>query len=97
MPRMPRPRGLPLRLAALLLFVAADLTNSPAQMSVEQAKALMNRAEVKNAFAFVDTNRAATLAEWSAITEINAPSGKERTRAQYIEKILRGYKLSNIH
>ncbi|HZG52496.1 MAG TPA: M20/M25/M40 family metallo-hydrolase, partial [Pyrinomonadaceae bacterium] len=32
-----------------------------------------------------------------AITEINAPSGKERPRAEYIEKLLRSYKLSSIH
>ena len=56
----------------------------------------MNRPAVKAAFAFVDKNRAATLKEWSAITEINAPSGKERPRAEYIEKLLRGYKLTSV-
>ncbi|MCA1555135.1 MAG: M20/M25/M40 family metallo-hydrolase, partial [Acidobacteria bacterium] len=85
-----------LRLAALLLCIVAPSVGARAQMTREQAQALMNRPATKAAFAFVDKNRAATLNEWSAITEINAPSGKERPRAQYIEKLLRGYKLSSI-
>jgi len=66
------------RLAALLLCVVAYSADARAQMTLEQAQALMNRPSLKAAFAFVDKNRAATLNEWSAITEINAPSGKER-------------------
>ncbi|HLL16729.1 MAG TPA: M20/M25/M40 family metallo-hydrolase [Pyrinomonadaceae bacterium] len=86
-----------LRLAALLLCLAALPAESGAQLTVEQTRALMNRPAVQTAFAFVDKDRAETLREWIAITEINAPSGKERPRAEYIEKILRGYKLSNVH
>ena len=85
-----------LRLTTLLLCIAAPPVESRAQLTREQAQALMNRPATKAAFAFVDKNRAATLNEWSAITEINAPSGKERPRAQYIEKLLRGYNLSSI-
>jgi acetylornithine deacetylase/succinyl-diaminopimelate desuccinylase-like protein len=86
-----------LRLAAFILCIAAPSIESRAQvMTREQAQALMNRPAIKAAFAFVDKNRAATLNEWSALTEINAPSGKERPRAEYIEKLLRGYKLSSI-
>jgi acetylornithine deacetylase/succinyl-diaminopimelate desuccinylase-like protein len=33
----------------------------------------------------------------SAITEINAPSGQEEQRASYLEKLLRTYKLQDIH
>jgi acetylornithine deacetylase/succinyl-diaminopimelate desuccinylase-like protein len=84
------------RLAALLLCVVVHATSGRAQMTVEQAKALMNSPRTKAAFAFVDKDRAATLKEWSAITEINAPSGKERPRAEYIEKLLRGYNLSSV-
>lgn len=84
------------RLTALLLCVAVLAAVGRAQMTVEEAKALLNRPETQAAFAFVDKNRAATLKEWSAITEINAPSGKERTRAEYIEKLLRGYNLSSV-
>jgi acetylornithine deacetylase/succinyl-diaminopimelate desuccinylase-like protein len=85
------------RLAALLLCLAALRADGGAQMALEQARALMNRPAVQAAFAHVDKDRAATLREWIAITEINAPSGKERRRAEYIEKILRGYNLSNVH
>jgi len=94
MTRTPR---LLFRLAASLLCLAALHGEAGAQMTLEQTRALLNRPAVRTAFAFVDKDRAATLREWVAITEINAPSGKERTRAEYIEKILRGYKMSNVH
>jgi len=84
--------------AAFFLSVVLCPANGRAQMTFEGAKALMNSPAVKAAFAFVDSDRAATLDEWRAITEINAPSGKERPRAEYIERLLRGYKsISNIH
>jgi len=84
-------------LSILLILISANFVTALAQMTFAEATALMNRPAVKAAFAFVDQDRAATLREWSAITEINAPSGKERPRAEYIEKLLRGYRLSNIH
>ncbi|HEV7905435.1 MAG TPA: M20/M25/M40 family metallo-hydrolase [Pyrinomonadaceae bacterium] len=90
------PRPHLFRLAALLLCVAVHTASIWAQMNVEEAKALLNRPQTKAAFAFVDKERATTLEEWSAITEINAPSGKERPRAEYIEKLLRGYNLSSV-
>ena len=93
-PRLFRPHLF--RLAALLLCVFAHAATGRAQMTVEAAKALLNRPQTKAAFAFVDKNRAETLREWSAITEINAPSGKERPRAEYIEKLLRAYNLSSV-
>ncbi|HZG51364.1 MAG TPA: hypothetical protein VEZ40_04440, partial [Pyrinomonadaceae bacterium] len=92
---MTRTSRLLLRLAALLLCLAFPAAEGGAQMTLEQTKVLLNRPAVQAAFAFVDKDRAETLREWIAITEINAPSGKERPRAEYIEKILRGYKLSN--
>ena len=55
----------------------------------ERVKALAARAEIQAAFAHVDGERDAILNEWAAITEINAPSGKEKERAAFIEKILR--------
>jgi len=58
----------------------------------EQAKALMARPELKAAFADVDRNHDAIIKEWIAITEINAPSGKEAERAAFVENLLRGYK-----
>jgi tripeptide aminopeptidase len=58
-------------------------------LGVEQAAALMRHPRVAAAFAHVDREREATLREWVAITEINAPSGQERPRAQFIERLLR--------
>ena len=55
----------------------------------EQVKATLARPEVVKAFDHVDRSRAEILREWIAITEINAPSGKERRRAAYVEAILR--------
>ncbi len=86
-----------IRLAALLAGLFAPFTLARAQMSVAEAQALMARPNLKAAFAFVERDRAATLREWSAITEINAPSTKERPRAEYIERLLRSYQLTAIH
>jgi tripeptide aminopeptidase len=58
----------------------------------EQVKALLARPEIQSAFADVEKNREAILKEWIAITEINAPSGKEAERAAFVENLLRGYK-----
>src|SRR5947209_18838248 len=58
----------------------------------DQVKALLARTEIQSAFADVEKSRDAILKEWIAITEINAPSGKEQERAAFIENILRGYK-----
>ena len=58
----------------------------------EQVMALLSRPEIRAAFADVERNRDAILREWIAITEINAPSGKEGERAAFIEGLLRGYK-----
>nr|MBA3242605.1 M20/M25/M40 family metallo-hydrolase [Acidobacteriota bacterium] len=52
-------------------------------------KALLARPEMQAAFAHVERERDLILREWIAITEINAPSGKERERAAFVEKILR--------
>ncbi|HEX7999953.1 MAG TPA: M20/M25/M40 family metallo-hydrolase [Pyrinomonadaceae bacterium] len=62
----------------------------------EKALALLNHPQVKLAFQHVERNREAILREWIAITEINAPSGHEKERAAYIEKLLRKYKLDDV-
>jgi acetylornithine deacetylase/succinyl-diaminopimelate desuccinylase-like protein len=62
----------------------------------DNVKALMARPEITAALSFVDGDRAETLREWIAITEINAPSGKEQKRAAYVERILRGNKGLNV-
>jgi acetylornithine deacetylase/succinyl-diaminopimelate desuccinylase-like protein len=58
----------------------------------DQVKTLLARSDVQAAFANVERERDAILKEWIAITEINAPSGKEQERAAFIENILHGYK-----
>jgi acetylornithine deacetylase/succinyl-diaminopimelate desuccinylase-like protein len=66
--------------------------NGAGQPYDDRVKALLARAEVRAAFAHVERHREAILKEWIAITEINAPSGKEAERAAFIERLLRGYK-----
>jgi tripeptide aminopeptidase len=83
-------------LACVWAVGAAACPAARAQMTVEEARALMSRPAVGAAFAHVDGEREATLREWIAITEINAPSGHERERAQYVERLLRKYRLSEI-
>ena len=80
-------------LGLLLCLAGADA----AGQSLEEARALMARPQVVAAFAALDKDRDKILREWTAITEINAPSGHERERAAYIEKLLRTYKLANVH
>jgi acetylornithine deacetylase/succinyl-diaminopimelate desuccinylase-like protein len=74
----------------------ATLPQQQQPPGVEQAAALMKNARVAAAFAHVDREREATLREWVAITEINAPSGHERPRAQFVEKLLRRQGLSDV-
>ena len=74
---------------ALCLSVCAAGFGQAGQPYDAAAKALMARPEVQAAFAHVERERERTLREWVAITEVNAPSGKERERAALVEKILR--------
>jgi tripeptide aminopeptidase len=64
---------------------------------LEQVKALQNRPDVIAALAYIDKTRDQIMREWIAITEINAPSGQERQRAAYLEKLLKKLKLKEIH
>jgi tripeptide aminopeptidase len=63
---------------------------------LEQARSLQNDPRVKAANDYIDQNREDILREWIAITEINAPSGHEQVRAQYVESLLRKYQLQEI-
>jgi tripeptide aminopeptidase len=65
--------------------------NGAGQPYDDRVKAVLARADVRAAFAHVERERERILKEWVAITEINAPSGREAERAAFIEKILRGY------
>jgi acetylornithine deacetylase/succinyl-diaminopimelate desuccinylase-like protein len=80
----------------LPLSVFAQEAGTVAQY-IEEVKALSNQPSVSAAFADIEKNRAEILREWSALTEINAPSGQEKERAQYIEQLLRKLQLTDIH
>jgi tripeptide aminopeptidase len=81
-----------LALCIALCCAAASLGQTGAgQPYDDRARALLARADVRAAFAEVERNRDQILKEWIAITEINAPSGKEAERAAFVEKLLRGY------
>jgi tripeptide aminopeptidase len=85
------------RLLAVFALLAGAVTAYTQVQSVEQygeqVKALLARGDVTAANNHVDQNHDAILREWAAITEINAPSGHEKERAAFIEKLLRGYGL----
>lgn len=78
------------------IFLAVAVTAQTSGSFAEHVRTIQNNARVKAAFAHIDKNRDAILREWIAITEINAPSGHEKERAAFIEKLLRKYKLQDI-
>ncbi|HEX5705954.1 MAG TPA: M20/M25/M40 family metallo-hydrolase [Pyrinomonadaceae bacterium] len=73
-------------------LVSAQTGNSQA----EPVKRLLAHPSTVAAFAHVDKTRDEILREWVALTEINAPSGKEQERARAVEKLLRTYRLDEI-
>jgi acetylornithine deacetylase/succinyl-diaminopimelate desuccinylase-like protein len=83
----------------MLLFASlaanAQTARHPA-VTAEQVRAMLARPEVVKAFQHIDASKESILKEWAAITEVNAPSGKERRRAEFVEKILRKQKLDEI-
>jgi acetylornithine deacetylase/succinyl-diaminopimelate desuccinylase-like protein len=87
-------------LFVLILSLLSPNVPSPAQTLAqynEQALALLNNPQVQAAFENIARNRESILREWIDITEINAPSGQEEERAEHIEKLLRKYKLRDVH
>lgn len=83
--------------AALVCAILLTAASENAQDLTADAKRIVERAEVKKAFDYVETNRDQILAEWIRLTEINAPSGKEHQRAEAVRKILEGCKLDKIY
>lgn len=95
---MPRSVARLIFLAALLaLFSGLTAFGQTPSQFAEQVKEIQNNSKVKAANEYIDRNRAGILREWIQITEINAPSGHERERAKYLERLLRQYRLQNIH
>jgi acetylornithine deacetylase/succinyl-diaminopimelate desuccinylase-like protein len=91
----PTPVTPPRRAAAALTFCLVLCAAARAQAGPpydDAAKSLLARPEIQAAFAHIDKQRDAILREWIAVTEINAPSGKERERAAFVERLLRSSK-----
>lgn len=59
-------------------------------------QALIAQPELTRAFAAVERDRDAIIAQWRALTEIPAPSGKEAQRADIVEALLRQYGLTDV-
>ena len=76
-----------------LAAIAVPAQVQTVQQYTDQVTSLTKRSEVKAANNYIDQNHESILKEWRTITEINAPSGQEKERAAYIEKLLRGYHL----
>jgi acetylornithine deacetylase/succinyl-diaminopimelate desuccinylase-like protein len=79
-------------LAATLLAAAAS-----AQDLTADARAILGRQDVKRALDYVEAHRDEILNEWKMLTEINAPSGKERDRAEAIRRLLLTYRLDKVY
>lgn len=86
-----------LGLLCALIFIELPLQSQTAEQYLEQVRQLQNRPEVLAAFGHIDKTREEILEEWIELTEINAPSGQEKERAERIEKLLKKLKLQNIH
>jgi tripeptide aminopeptidase len=79
-------------LCGLALSVLAD----PQDLTPEVHR-MMEREDIKRALAYVDAHRDQILAEWKMLTEINAPSGKERERAEAVKRLLQSCKLDQVY
>lgn len=79
------------------VFIHTPLQGQTSNQYLEEVKQLQNRPEVVAAFDYIEKTREDILEEWIDLTEINAPSGQERERAEQIEKLLRKLKLKDIH
>ena len=82
---------------AALAFAALLGSSASAQDWTALARQTIERQDVKRAFDYVDANTDNILAEWIALTEINAPSGKERGRAEAVRKLLASLKLDKVY
>jgi acetylornithine deacetylase/succinyl-diaminopimelate desuccinylase-like protein len=97
-----RQRTLSLALTVVLFAacrgtIPAPAAPMPAAIPLEAMKTLLQREDVTRAFAAVDRDRDAIVAQWRAVTEIPAPSGHEAQRADFIEPLLKQYGLTDVH
>jgi acetylornithine deacetylase/succinyl-diaminopimelate desuccinylase-like protein len=85
------------RIAALACVALLLGSSVSGQDLTAEARRTMERADLKRAFEYVDAHKDQILAEWIALTEINAPSGKERDRAEAVRKQLESRKLDKVY
>ncbi len=85
------------KLVALFICALVTAASATSQDYDTEAKAIMDRADVKRAFDHIESHRDQILTEWIRLTEINAPSGKERARAEAVRKLLLSYKLDRVY
>lgn len=87
-----------MKITIAALACAALLASSSvrAEDPLAEAARLKERPDVKRAFESIDSQRDRILSEWVALTEINAPSGKERDRAEAVKKLLASSKLDKV-
>src|ERR1044072_7726112 len=86
-----------LSIICALLLTHTRAQNQTTEQYLEQVKGLLGRPDVIAAFAYIDKTREQILDEWIDLTEVNAPSGQEKERAEEIEEILKKLKLKDIH
>ena len=84
-------------IAALVCAALLVGSSVSAQNPTTDARQTMERADIKRAFDYVDAHKDQILAEWIALTEINAPSGKERERAEAVRELLESRKLDKVY
>lgn len=84
-------------LIAVLLSACPSISAQTPSPHAQAVAKIQSNPKVKAATEHIDKNRPDILREWIEITEINAPSGHEQERAKHIEKLLRKYKLQNVH
>ncbi|HSB08487.1 MAG TPA: M20/M25/M40 family metallo-hydrolase [Blastocatellia bacterium] len=82
-----------------VLACAALLAGSSvmAEDPTAEAARISERADVKRAFDYIEAHKDQILSEWVALTEVNAPSGKERERAEAVRKLLASCKLDKVY
>lgn len=85
------------RIAALACVALLLGSSVSGQDLTAEARRTMERADVKRAFEYVDAHKDQILAEWIALTEINAPSGNERDRAEAVRRQLESRKLDKVY
>src|SRR3954452_5122348 len=93
-----------MKLRVSIICLLSSFIVSTGQTPVEKTnefsarvQAIQQDPRVKSATGYIEKNHEGILREWADITEINAPSRQEKERATYIERVLKSYKLNDIH